>query len=124
MKTNILTAIKLVVADRLMAVLTIMMILAALAYCVFVGVSLQPSDLQVAVHYTAFGETSFYREKWYYLLSFVVFGLIIAVIHTALILKLYVLEQRQMAVVFAWLSILIIVIATAITQSVLKVAFL
>jgi len=124
MKTNLLTAIKLVAADRLMAVLTIMMILAALAYCVFVAVSLQPSDLQVAVHYTAFGETSFYREKWYYLLSFVAFGLIVAVIHTALILKLYTLEQRQLAVLFAWLSILIIIIATAITQSVLKVAFL
>ena len=124
MKTNLLTAIKLVAADRLMAVLTIMMILAALVYCVFVAVSLQPSDLQVAVHYTAFGETSFYREKWYYLLSFVAFGLIVAVIHTALILKLYTLEQRQLAVLFAWLSILIIIIATAITQSVLKVAFL
>jgi hypothetical protein len=100
------------------------MIVAALAYCIYVAVSLQPSDLQVAVHYTAFGGTSFYREKWYYLTSFIVFGLIIATVHTALILKLYTQERRQMAILFGWLSLLIIVIAWIVTSSVLGIAFL
>lgn len=124
MKTNLLNAIKLVAADRVMAVLTSLVILTALGYAIYVGVSLHPSDLQVAVHYTAFGETTFYREKWFYLLSFVVFGLIIAIIHTALILKIYAQERRQLAIFFAWLSLLIVIIAIALTRSVLKIAFL
>jgi hypothetical protein len=124
MKTNLITAIKIVAADRMVAVLTVAMIIAALAYSIYVGVSLQPSDLQVAVHYTAFGETSFYREKWYYLISFFLFGIMVAIVHTALILKLYTQERRQMAILFGWLSLLIIVIAWAITRSVLGIAFL
>lgn len=124
MKTDLINAIKIVVKDRLVTALILVMIVAALAYCIYVAVSLQPSDLQVAVHYTAFGGTSFYREKWYYLTSFIVFGLIIATVHTALILKLYTQERRQMAILFGWLSLLIIVIAWIVTSSVLGIAFL
>jgi len=48
-----------------MTVMIVVLVLMGLAYCIYVGVSLRPSDLQVAVHYTAFGPTGFYREKWY-----------------------------------------------------------
>lgn len=124
MKTNFITSLKLILADRPMTVMLSLFVLACLVYCLYVVLALRPSDLQVAVHYTAFGATSFYREKWYYLLSFVVFGLILAVIHTMLIIKLYVQERRQMAILFAWFSVLILLIAWIITRSVLKVAFL
>ena len=124
MKTNFINAVKQVAADRMVAALLLLMIIAALAYSVYVGISLRPSDLQVAVHYTAFGETSFYRDKWYYLISFIFFGIVVAIMHTALILKLYVQERREIAILFGWLSLLIIVIAWAITRSVLGVAFL
>jgi hypothetical protein len=124
MKTNLFAAVKLLIADRLVAGLTLLIILLAIVYCVYVGVSLQPSDVQVAVHYTAFGSTNFYRNKWYYLISFIVFGATIAVVHTALILKLYALERRQLAIFFAGLTILMLLVAWAITRSVLMVAFL
>lgn len=107
-----------------MTVLLLMFVLACFSYCIYVGVSLRPSDLQVAVHYTAFGETSFYREKWYYLLSFIVFGLILAAVHSILIVKLYVQERRQIAILFTWFSFLLLLIAWIMTHSVLKVAFL
>lgn len=124
MKTNFITSLKLILSDRLMTVLLLTFILSCISYCIYVGVSLRPSDLQVAVHYTAFGETSFYREKWYYLLSFIMFGLILAVIHSILIVKLYAQERRQIAILFAWFSFLLLLIAWIMTHSVLKVAFL
>lgn len=124
MKTNFITSLKLILADRLVTAMLVVFILACTAYCIYVGVSLRPSDLQVAVHYTAFGGTSFYREKWYYLISFIMFGLILGVIHSILVVKLYVQERRQMAILFAWLSFLLLLIAWIITNSVLKVAFL
>lgn len=124
MKTNLLNSIKPILSDRLMTVLIIVFIIFCLTYSVYVGASLRPSDLQVAVHYTAFGETSFYREKWYYLVSFIIFGVIAAVVHTALIAKLYLQGRREIALAFVWLSILLIIIAWFIAWSVLKVAFL
>ena len=107
-----------------MTVLLIVFILSCLGYCIYVGISLRPSDLQVAVHYTAFGATSFYREKWYYLLSFVLLGMILAVVHSIIIVKLYVQERRQIALLFTWLSFLILFITWIVAHSILKVAFL
>ena len=123
MKENIIRALKLVIADRVVTVLLISLVFITAAYCIYVGVSLHPSDLQVAVHYTAFGETGYYREKWYYLLSFIGFGAIVAVIHSALAIKLYILERRQLAIFLIWLSIFLMVIAWFLTASVLRVAF-
>ena len=124
MKSNIINSIKPILADRLMAVLMILLVLVCLAYCIYVGVSLRPSDLQVAVHYSAYGETSFYRDKWYYLITFIVFGILVAVMHTALITKIYLQGRRQLALLFAWLSLLLIVIAWFMTWAVMRVAFL
>jgi hypothetical protein len=124
MTTNLTSSIKSVLTDRLMTVLIVLLIASCLAYCAYIGASLRPSDLQVAVHYTAYGDTSFYREKWYYLITFVIFGILIAVMHTTLIVKLYMQGRRQIALLFAWLSLLLVVIAFFITHAILRVAFL
>lgn len=123
MKNNITRSIKLILADRPITILLIGLVTASLLYCLYVGLSLRPSDLQVAVHYTAYGETNFYREKWYYLLSFIGFGLIIATLNTAIAIKLYVLERRQLALFFIWMSFLVLAIGWILTSSVLRVAF-
>jgi hypothetical protein len=124
MKTTITSSLKLLFSDRLVATLTILLVLSCIAYCVYVGTSLRPSDLQVAVHYSAFGGTSFYRDKWYYLITFVIFGLLIAVMHPILTIKLYAQGRRQLALMFVLFSLLLITIAWFITWSILKVAFL
>jgi hypothetical protein len=123
MKNNIIRSIKLILADRPVTVLLIGLVVACLVYCLYVGLSLRPSDLQVAVHYTAFGETNFYREKWYYLLSFIGFGLIVAILHSAIAVKLYVLERRQLAIVFILISLLVLIVGWILTGAVLRVAF-
>lgn len=124
MKTNITTSLKLLFSDRLLATLTILLVFICIAYCIYVGASLRPSDLQVAVHYTAFGGTSFYRNKWYYMISFIGFGVLIAVMHSILTVKLYAQGRRQLALLFVLLSVLLVIITWFITWSVLKVAFL
>ncbi len=124
MKTTIITTIKTIATDRLMTFLLILFVLTCIAYCICVGIALHPSDLQVAMHYTSYGETNFYRDKWYYLLAFVVFGLIVAVIHTALTAKIYMQGRRPIALLFLGLSFLLIFIAAVMARSVLKIAFL
>jgi len=124
MKTITINYIKTIISDRVMAALIIIFMLACLAYCVFVGISLRPSDLQVAVHYTAFGEASFYREKWYYFLNFIVLGLLIMAMHTIITVKLYVQGRRQIAIFFICLSLLLVVVMWFLTRAILRVAFL
>lgn len=124
MKTTLTNSLKLILSDRLLTVLLGLFLLLCLAYCIYVGISLRPNDLQVAVHYTAYGETNFYREKWYYLLSFIAFGVIVAATHAALVTKIYMQGRRQLALLFLGLSFLLVVIAWSITWSILRVAFL
>ena len=124
MKTTLLSTIKQLLADRFMASLIVVLLLAGIAYAVFVVLSLQSTDLQVATRYTSFGTTNFYRSKWYYLLSFALLGMLVAGAHAALALKLYTRGQRQLAVFLIAMSLSIIVIAWITAGSVLRIAFL
>lgn len=124
MKLDIITYAKQVLADRGVSVMVASVILLSLAYCIYIGVSLHPSSLQVAVHYTAFGETFYYRDQWYYLLSFIAFGVLFAILHSGLIVKLFLMNKRQIALVVGWFSLAILAIAVLITRAVLGIAFL
>ena len=107
-----------------MASLSAALILIGIVYMVYMALVLEPSDLQVATRYTAFGDTHFYRNKWYYLLSFAAFGATVALLHIALAMKLYDRNQRQLAIALFGLTFLIVTIAWIITRSVLQIAFL
>jgi len=124
MKVEFINTAKMVLADRLMTVITAVFVLSCVAYCIYVGISLHPSDLQVAVHYTVYGQTNFYRDKWYYLMTFIVFGACLAVVHTLLTAKMYAQGRRQIALLFVGLSYLILAITWFVTLSVIKIAFL
>lgn len=124
MKTTFINSLKPLTSDRLLAVLMTTFIVACLVYCIYVAVSLHPSDLQVAVHYTAYGDTNFYRDKWYYLISFIGLGLILAIVHTIITGKIYLQSRRPLAILFIALSFLMLLIIWLVTRSVLGIAFL
>ncbi|MNH50510.1 hypothetical protein D3C73_21320 [compost metagenome] len=124
MKLRTLEVVKVILADRAVATLLGVFLLLVIAFCISVATSLHPSELQVVTHYTAFGITNFYRDKWYYFLSFIVFGVVIGVIHTCVVAKLYKEKDRSFAIGFAWLGIVTILIAWVLTQSILQVASL
>lgn len=124
MKDLIIDAVKTFFRDRTMTTLFVVVLLATIGYIVYVALSLQPSDLQVATRYTAFGDTHFYRSKWYYLVSFVFFGLLTAGIHTALAVKMYARGQRSLSISLLAFTLLLLGIAWILTRSVLRIAFL
>lgn len=124
MKSSLVTTVKTILTDRLLTGIILLLLLTSLMFCIYVGVSLHPSELQVAVHYTAYGTTNFYRDKWYYLINFVALGALIGVIHTVLIVKLHIQGRREIALLFAWVSLLLLIVAFFIAHAVLKVAFL
>lgn len=124
MKQLITTTIKQITADRPLFMLLLAILLGGLGYVVYVAISLSASDLQLAVRYTSFGDTHFYRDKWWYLLSFVGFGLLYLVAHIGLTIKLVAVELKQLAYAFSWLSLLVLVLMFVYTYSVLGIAYL
>ncbi len=124
MKVSITQLIKELSSDRRFIVALIFLVLSGLVYCVYVALNIHPGETQVVTHYTAFGQTNFYRDKWYYLISFVAFGVISVAAYAALACKLYKHKGRELAIPFTWLGVVTIVIATATVSQILKVAAL
>lgn len=124
MKERALTFVKVLSQDRYLAVLLTVFLLECLILLGFLAISIKPSELQVVVHYTSFGDTNFYRDRWYYLLSFDFFVVITATLHTFIMYKLLQLKNREFAIAFVWASIVIVLIAGALFYQVLKIASL
>lgn len=116
--------IKTFARDRSLAMISVALIVLAIVYSIYIALALEPSDLQVATRYTAFGDAHFYRNKWYYLLSFIFFGLTLVGVHLAFAIKLYSRNQRQLAMGFLCLTVFVLLIAWIFTRSVLQIAFL
>ena len=110
--------------ERYVAVLLAVLLLLCLMTTIYLIFQIHPSDLQVVVHYTGFGPTNFYRDKWYYLLSFVVFIIMFAFVHTIATYKLLQRRGRDFAAAFVWFSIIILGIGIAIFYQILKIASL
>lgn len=119
-----LETVKKFLGDRTLLSLSMAVIILGLFYVIYIALSLEQSDLQVATRYTAFGETHFYRNKWYYLISFVVFGISLIGVHLALSVKLFGRGHRQLAAGFLALTLLLLIVGWIITRSVLGIAFL
>ena len=108
---TIKTSFKALITNRYLTVLSGIVVLLALGLLVFILVGVHPRDIQQVVHATTFGVTRLYVNQWYYLYSFAVFGLLVAVIHVALAIKLYVSKGHPLALLFAWMGFGIIAFA-------------
>ena len=80
------------------------------------------SELQVAVRYSSFGITNFYREQWFYQLTFMAFGVSVYVLHTLVGLKLYQKKGQSFAVAFQWFTVALLAIAIVTVAAIFQVA--
>lgn len=110
-----------VAKDRPVLLLIIGIVLATLVYSVTLILAIQPSETQLYTRYTDFGQAHYYRGYWQYLYTFLTFGLIIAVSHIALIVKLFANQRREAAIGLGWLTLLFFLIIWSYTHSVLAI---
>ena len=122
MKTRITTTLKHVATDRTFIVAFAILTVLVIIFCLFVGFGIRVSELQVVTHYTAFGSTNFYRDRWYYLLTFIAFGIVTLVLYGAIACKLFVQKGRELAIPFLWLGCAIVLIAFAVVSQVMRLA--
>ncbi|NTW61136.1 hypothetical protein HGB24_00410 [Candidatus Saccharibacteria bacterium] len=105
MKLNIIHSLKELIKDRYLFVLLIGMNLLMIALSITIGLSIHPSERQVISHYSVFGITHLYFDQWYYLFTFVVFGVILAILHSTIAIKMLLVKGHSLAVMFVWVSI-------------------
>ena len=119
MKTIIKDALKKLISDRYLLILLSSLILLAIIISISVGLSIHPIERQVPSHYSAFGITHIYNDQWFYVLVFIAFQLMVAVLHSIVSIKLLLVKGHSMAVSFAWLGIGILLMGWATISMIL-----
>ena len=117
------TPLRTIAADRPFFAALIGVFVAGIIYMLVMGFTLQVRDVQVYVRYTAFGEVHFYKSYWYYLLSFVLFGALVMVVHIGLMVKLYSLQRRQTALFVGAAAVLVLLVAASYGLAVMHLAY-
>ena len=121
LKDTITHSLKELLTNRYLTVLSAITVFLAVAFVIYIGVVVRPSELQLVTHYTAFGVTHLYRDQWFYLLSFGGFAVITALINIGISLKVYLTKGHPLAIMFAWFGIGIIVFAWLTSFSIINV---
>ncbi len=111
MKNTIITSLKELFTNRYLTVLTLVILVLTIGFVIYISLTVRPSELQVVTHYTAYGVTHLYRDQWFYLLSFGVFALLVAFMHIAISIKIYITKGHPLALMFAWFGIGVIAFA-------------
>lgn len=124
MKQRIMFALKTLLADRPLMIVLAVFCFGCLGLLVYYAFTIHPSELQVVNHYTNFGTTNFYRDRWYYLLSFVGFVIVMALVQVSLTYRVLIHKGHELAIAFAWLGVIMVVITAAISYQVLNIASL
>ena len=119
-KDSLKLSVKRVLTDRAYLFLMGALVAVGVVYCFVTGFNVHQSDITVYTRYTSFGEVHFYKDHWQYLLTFVLFGVVVTLIHLALMVKLHNLDRRQTGVLIGLAGIVVLVLALIYTMSVMS----
>jgi hypothetical protein len=119
--TTIKTSLKELITNRYLTVLAGVTLLLMVLFVAYILLAVRPSELQLVTHYTAYGVTHLYRDQWFYLLGFAAFGILVALFHISLAIKLYITKGHPLAIMFAWVGIGIIIFAWVTAFSIINV---
>ena len=104
--------------------LVVLVFTSMMLFSIYALFAISRVDIQIVTRYSSFGEAHFYKNAWWYLYGFVVFGLVAGVTHTMIMAKLRAYDRRDLGLMFGWLSFILVLVAFAYAHEVFKVAFL
>ena len=105
MKHHIFGAFKQLPKHKRLLWLLVVLAIFSLAVAIFIGMTIEPSELRIITHYTAYGSTHFYRDQWVYMISFIVFIVMVAILGVGVSLKLLRQDREVLALLYGWISI-------------------
>lgn len=107
--------------DRLAVLLLAAMVLGAIALIITTVVRIQPSDIQVPVRFTGYGESNIDRDQWYTQISYGIFGVLIVAINGFLAVKIHSFN-RMLGLGLMGMSIFILCVALIIANAIFNLA--
>lgn len=105
MKQHILSTLKQLTKHKRLLWLLVLVVVFGLAATIFVGLTIESSELRIITHYTAYGSTHFYRDQWTYLIAFAVFIVMTVALGVGVALKLLRQDREPLALLYGWVSI-------------------
>jgi hypothetical protein len=121
MKQIIKNFFKDLISDRYIFVMSILIIIISIICAINIGLSIVPSDIKIVSHYSAFGISNYYTDNWVYLINFMFFGIVVAILHVIISVKLLIAKGHSVAVMFIWSGVGVIMVGWVIFQHVLNV---
>jgi len=118
---TIKTSFKELITNRYLTILTIVTLVIAALFVAYILLFVQPSELQLVTHYTAYGVTHLYRDQWFYLLTFGGFAILVAFLHITIAIKIYITKGHPLAIMFAWMGIGVLIFAWMTAFSIINV---
>lgn len=112
--------IKLISKDRLMIFFILVVFISGLSFFLYMIFNVEQFDQLMYSRYTIYGIEHYYRDKWFYRIIISFFGLIIAFLHNAIIVKIYNPKNKVASLTLAIFSVVVISIAFSIMSNVLR----
>lgn len=123
MRDTFTTPLRHAAKERRLVVVFGLLIVLCIAATIYFGVRIQPSYNQVYTHYTSYGGVNLYASQWWYAVSFPLFFVMIAALHTSIGIKLHALKGTRLAAGFGWFSVGLVIFATITLTNIVNVAF-
>jgi len=112
--------LKHVIEDKYFTISLLIFLLIVMTYLVITGFSIKPSERQVISHYSAFGMTHFYFDQWFYLFSFIFFGVLLTIFNSFIAIKIHLEKGRSLAMSYLVISIGIIFLCWSTASTVMS----
>jgi hypothetical protein len=109
MKKIIKDSLKQFISSRYLLALSVLIVLLVIIFSVIMSLLIHPAEIQPISHYSAFGITNFYKDQWFYRYAFIIFEVIVGILHIAISIKLLQTKGRPMAILFLWFGVGIII---------------
>ena len=111
MKEKLITTAKNLIENRSLLGFFVLFWLISLGFIIYSISSVEASDVLIWSRYTSFGETHYYRDKWYGLISWPIFGILTSGLHTIIALKFLKKENVYLSYIVILFGIVIMIVA-------------
>lgn len=107
--------------DRLALSLLGVMVIFVVAIIITTALRIHPSDVQVPVRFTGYGQSNIDRDQWYTQISFAIFAILALGVNGFLAIKLY-MVRRALSLGIIAMTIFLLAMTIIVTNAIFNLA--
>lgn len=105
--------------DRVMVMILTSVFVSGIVFTVSMLSKTRTYNGMIYARWTAFGLQHLYYDKWTFTLVLAALGVVISILHTALVAKIYLISTKRMAAFFAVFSAIVVMLGIMIISRVI-----